>query len=64
MAERSSLPHEYSNTPRMQWLMATEELSEQLSTEVLLPSKFTDVDTECVYPNGIVCLKDVQLAQK
>eukprot|EP00973_Karenia_brevis_P074743 10387260-Karenia_brevis.AAC.1 len=44
MAVRSSLPPEYFNTPRMQWIIATEELSEQLRTEALLPSKFTDVD--------------------
>eukprot|EP00973_Karenia_brevis_P033388 4604255-Karenia_brevis.AAC.1 len=50
MAERSSLPPEYLNTPRMQWIMATEKLSEQLRTEVSLPSNFTDVESGMCLP--------------
>ena len=41
MALRSSLSPAYLNTPRMQWIMATEELSEQLRAEPLLCLLYT-----------------------
>ena len=50
MALRSSLSPAYLNTPIMQWIMATEELSEQLRAEPLLPTKFTDVDSGMCLP--------------
>eukprot|EP00973_Karenia_brevis_P056384 7841868-Karenia_brevis.AAC.1 len=34
----------------MQWIMASEELSEPLRTEALLPSKLTDVDSGMCLP--------------
>eukprot|EP00973_Karenia_brevis_P004348 594795-Karenia_brevis.AAC.1 len=62
MAVRSSLSPEYLNTPRMQWIMASEELSEQLRAEPLLPSKSTDVDSgrclpqwHCVFEGCLAC---------
>eukprot|EP00973_Karenia_brevis_P070245 9764151-Karenia_brevis.AAC.1 len=62
MAVRSSLSHEYFDTLRMQWIMASEELSGQLRTEALLPSQVTDVDSgmclpkwHCVFERCLAC---------
>ena len=72
MAARSSLSSEYLNTPRMQWIIAAEELGQHLRSQPLLPSKFkhsdetfTDVDSgiclpkwHCVFAGCLPCAEE------
>ena len=50
MAARTSLSDAYVESPRMQWILATEELSEQLREEPLLPTQLTDADSGMSLP--------------
>ena len=50
MAARTSLSDAYVKCPRMQWILATEELSEQLREEALLPTQLTDADSGMSLP--------------